>query len=226
MRTVAIIPARSGSKGLPGKNIADFHGKPLIHWTIKAAIDSGRFDSVIVSTDSQEIADAAKASGATVPGLRPAHLSTDEATTLDVISHVLEQSPADICVLLQPTSPLRTEADIRACLDMHNGDRPVVSVAPAKPWILTVREGFADPVFDFADRRQDAEYAMPNGAIYVFSAEYLRSGRQWWREAAVYMMPQERSVDIDTATDLEIARLLFCRGKSEKSEDEAWRMVL
>jgi len=211
MRTVAIIPARSGSKGLPGKNIVDFHGMPLIHWSIKAAIDTGRFDEVIVSTDSQEIADVATASGATVPGLRPAHLATDDATTLDVVSHVLGQSPADTCVLLQPTSPLRTAADISACLDLRHDNRPVVSVTAAKPWIFSVDGTVAEPVFDFAARRQDVEYAMPNGAVYVFSSDYLLSGRQWWREAIVYVMPQERSVDIDTATDLEIARLLFPR---------------
>ena len=227
MTTIAIIPARGGSKGLPGKNIIDFHGKPLIHWTIKAAIDSGCFDSVVVSTDSQEIAAAAVASGATVPGLRPSHLATDEATTHDVIVHVLDQSRADTVVVLQPTSPLRTANDIRACLDMYRSTgRPVVSATPAKPWLFTMIGDVATPAFDFTERRQDAEFLAPNGAVYVFSDEYARSGRKWWADAILYVMPQERSVDIDTPTDLVIAKALFSPPSVSVSEEEAWRMAL
>lgn len=227
MTTIAIIPARGGSKGLPGKNIIDFHGKPLIHWTVKAALDSGCFDAVVVSTDSQEIADAALASGATVPGLRPPHLATDEATTHDVIVHVLGQSPADTVVILQPTSPLRTGNDIRACLDMYRSTGcPVVSATPAKPWIFTMTGDVATPAFDFADRRQDAEFVTPNGAVYVFSAEYARSNRKWWCDAILYMMPQERSVDIDTPTDLVVAKALFSPPRYDVSEGIAWRMSL
>ena len=227
MPTIAIIPARGGSKGLPGKNIIDFHGKPLIYWTVKAALDSGCFDSVIASTDSQEIADAALASGATVPGLRPPHLATDEATTHDVIVYTLDQSPADTVVVLQPTSPLRTANDIRACLDMYrNTGRPVVSATPAKPWIFTMIGDVATPAFDFTARRQDAEFLAPNGAVYVFSDEYVRDNRQWWGDAILYVMPQERSVDIDTPTDLVIAKALFSPPRLDVSEEIAWRMAL
>lgn len=213
IRTAAFIPARGGSKGLPGKNIIEFHGKPLIHWTIKAALDSRCFDTVLVSTDSQEIADIAVASGAIVPWLRPAYLSTDEATTMDAVIHALDQSPADTVVVLQPTSPLRTSEDIRACVKKHlETGRPVVSVTAAKPWIFAKVGDSVTPAFDFADRRQDADYVSPNGAIYVLSADFVRSGRQWWLDAIPYVMPAARSIDIDTPTDLIIARALSVAG--------------
>lgn len=212
MKTIAVIPARGGSKGLPGKNIIEFHGKPLICWTVEAALDSRCFDAVLVSTDSQEIADIAVASGASVPWLRPPHLSTDEATTMDAVVHALDQSPADTVVVLQPTSPLRTAEDIRICVEMHRETgKPVVSVTEAKPWIFVKAGDSVKPAFDFAARRQDADYVSPNGAIYVFSADYARSGRQWWLDAMPYLMPTARSIDIDTPTDLVIARALYVK---------------
>ncbi|WP_428427362.1 cytidylyltransferase domain-containing protein [Pararhizobium sp.] len=212
MKTIAVIPARGGSKGLPGKNIIEFHGKPLICWTVEAALDSRCFDAVLVSTDSQEIADIAVASGVSVPWLRPPHLSTDEATTMDAVVHALDQSPADTVVVLQPTSPLRTAEDIRICVEMHRETgKPVVSVTEAKPWIFVKAGDSVKPAFDFAARRQDADYVSPNGAIYVFSADYARSGRQWWLDAMPYLMPTARSIDIDTPTDLVIARALYVK---------------
>ncbi|MGE4430278.1 MAG: acylneuraminate cytidylyltransferase [Sphingobium sp.] len=211
MSSIAIIPARGGSKGLPGKNIIDFHGKPLIHWTVWAALESGCFDQVIVSTDSEHIAEAAVKSGATFPGLRPSHLATDDASTIDVIAHVLEDHPAETVAVLQPTSPLRTSQDITGCIDLFKqiGGRPVVSVSPAKPWLLKREETTCTPVFDFATRRQDTEFFAPNGAVYIFSRQYLASGRVWWNDAALYVMPTERSIDIDTHADLIIAKALF-----------------
>ncbi|URK88665.1 hypothetical protein LP421_16905 [Rhizobium sp. RCAM05350] len=129
---------------------------------------------------------------------------------MDAVIHALDHLLADTVVVLQPTSPLRTAEDIRICVDMHRETgKPVVSVTAAKPWIFTKTGDSVTPAFDFATRRQDADYVSPNGAIYVFSAEYARSGRQWWLDAAPYLMPAERSIDIDTPTDLVIAKALY-----------------
>lgn len=115
---IAIIPARGGSKRLPGKNIKDLAGKPMIAWTIEAAIQSDIFDHILVSTDDEEIAKISKAFGANVPFLRPAEISTDHATTNDVVTHMVDWienkygQTVSIVTILQPTSPLRTAADI------------------------------------------------------------------------------------------------------------------
>ncbi|WP_274630125.1 cytidylyltransferase domain-containing protein [Arvimicrobium flavum] len=208
---LAVIPARAGSKGLPGKNIIDFHGRPLIEWTIRAARESGCCDTVLVSTDGQDIADKAIEAGAFVPWLRPAHLSDDKASSISVVLHALEQFPARTVILLQPTSPLRTATDISACFDLHVATgRPVVSVSPAKPWLFAkAADGRISPALEFAAQRQDAEFVAPNGAVYVFDADYLRSGRTWWEDAVAYTMPVERSIDIDTPHDLAVAKALF-----------------
>lgn len=209
---LAVIPARAGSKGLPGKNIVDFHGRPLIQWSISAALESGCCDTVLVTTDSQEIADIAVAAGAIAPWLRPKHLADDRASTTAVVLHALEQTPADVVVVLQPTSPLRTAEDISACVSLYCKEgKPVVSVCPAKPWLFCkAADGTLAPVVEFATQRQEAEYVSPNGAVYVFSARFLRSGESWWSVGALpYVMPPERSVDIDTPYDLAVARAVF-----------------
>jgi CMP-N,N'-diacetyllegionaminic acid synthase len=118
LRILALIPARSGSKGLPGKNVLNFSGKPLIEWSISAAKHANYIDDVLVSTDSQNIADIAKNAGANVPFLRPFELSTADASIVDVIKHVWKTyltsdgKNFDYVVLLQPTSPLRDSSHI------------------------------------------------------------------------------------------------------------------
>ncbi|MBP1888135.1 acylneuraminate cytidylyltransferase family protein [Ensifer mexicanus] len=209
---LALIPARSGSKGLPGKNIIEFHGRPLIHWSISAALESGCCNTVLVSTDSREIADIAIAGGAIAPWLRPQHLADDKASTMAAVVHALDQSPADIVVVLQPTSPLRTAGDVAACVSLYRETgKPVVSVCPAKPWLFRkTNSGALTPAIEFATQRQEVEYFSPNGAVYVFSAEFLRSGDAWWSVGALpYLMPPERSVDIDTPYDLTVAKAVY-----------------
>lgn len=111
---LAVIPARGGSKGIPGKNIKDLYGQPLISYTIQAALDCKKIDRVVVSTDSEKIAGVAKKYGADVPFLRPAALAMDTSKTIDAVIDVLErlQETYEYVVLLQPTSPLRTAEDI------------------------------------------------------------------------------------------------------------------
>ena len=122
---IAIIPARAGSKRLPGKNLLDIAGKPLIAWTIEAAVNAGLFERIIVSTDSREIADIAVEYGAEVPFLRPEELSGDNSTTADVLKHLLIASGLDedkLCThfaLLQPTSPLRNAENIKEAVDLR-----------------------------------------------------------------------------------------------------------
>lgn len=215
MAALAIIPARGGSRGIPRKNIVDFAGKPLIAWTIEAARQAG-IARVLVSTDDAEIAGVARRFDAEVPFLRPAHLSGDNAAALPVVLHALEQVEADTVVLLQPTSPLRTAADISGSLKLHQETgRPVVSVARAKPWLFSMSEdGSLAPSLPVQDRRQDAQFFAPNGAIYVANAMKLRDGESWWTNAVGYEMPSERSIDIDEPADLVIARALLENSKA------------
>lgn len=223
MTTLTVIPARGGSKGLPGKNIIDFGGRPLIHWTIAAAIESGVCGRIIVSTDDEAIAQIAVDGGAAVPFLRPAALATDEANSLDVVRHAIEtsQDASDekitTVVLLQPTSPLRNASDIARAYRLFSDAakrRPVVSISAVKfqpSWIFDLAPGGglsrafgADIV---ANRRQDSpQRYMPNGAIYIADAEAILSGGGFFEDAQGYVMPRERSVDIDDTDDLELAR--------------------
>lgn len=225
-RTIATICARGGSKGLPGKNIRPFAGRPLIAHTIAHALACGEIDGVYVSTDDQAIAQAALAAGAQVPYLRPAELATDAAPKLPVIEHLvrhLEQQGERIArvVDLQPTSPLRTTADLAAAL----------AVAPAADLVVSVTQAQDNPYFNLveqqpdgsvrlskgvgAGRRQDTPtvYAL-NGSIYVWQRAALAHAAQnglWSVRIAPCVMPRWRSVDIDTLEDFEYAEWLHAR---------------
>lgn len=220
MKTLALITARGGSKGIPGKNIRPLAGKPLIAWTIEAALASSLRADVVVSTDDEEIAAVARHCGARVPFMRPAALAADNSPGLDAVLHALEQLPAYTSVLLlQPTSPLRTASDIDACLSLArerravsvvavtecqthpswcyslSGDRRLVSIVPGEP----------------PARRQDLAPAYVfNGALYFADAAWLaRARRLVSAESLAYVMPAERSVDIDTMLDWRMAELLL-----------------
>ncbi|MBX3096492.1 MAG: acylneuraminate cytidylyltransferase family protein [Fimbriimonadaceae bacterium] len=215
-RITALVPARSGSKGVPGKNIRLLHEKPLIAWTIEAAFQSGVATEVFVSTDSAEIAAVATASGAEVPFLRPAELATDEATTLDVVLHLLDRvGDPDWLLLLQPTSPLRSGHDIAAARNLAKNCDAVVSVAPGKSPALMRHvnaDGFLSGLVDStATRRQDMpESLLLNGAIYLVRVTTLRSERTFLPlRTRPYLMPPSRSVDIDTPDDWRIAEALM-----------------
>lgn len=219
--TLALIPARAGSRGLPGKNLRPFGGKPLIAWTIEAVLQAQGADRVVVSTDGEEIAQAAREAGAEVPWLRPAHLATDEATTLDVAFHALDElGEFDWLLLLQPTSPLRKAGDIQESGRLRSGADGVVSVCAGKALPLLRYEdenGFLTPVTDAAaTRRQDMPTPwLLNGAIYWVRTEALRRERSFLPvRTRPYVMPLSRSVDIDDADDWAMAEALT-RLKSE-----------
>lgn len=223
---LGFIPARGGSKGIPGKNTIDVAGKPLIAWTIEAARESGIFDRVVVSTDSDDIATVAAAYGAEIPCRRPADLSGDEASVTSAALHmlaVLRQQDGyqpDYVVLLQPTSPLRTPEDIREAWKIAEAQdaEGIVSVTPAEGhplWLMTMDERDRLQLF-FSDtgkssRRQDQpELYAPNGAVFLVKTSVLLSGGDWYRcDKRAYVMPAERSLDVDSPWDLHLVRLVL-----------------
>lgn len=232
MQIVAIIPARGGSKGVPGKNIAIVGGKPLIAWTITAAIKANIFDRVIVSTDDATIAFVATQFGAEVPFLRPPHLAQDDTPTIDVLIHLLDwlaqnaDYRPDLVMLLQPTSPLRMAEDVREArllLDAKQADS-VVSVCLSEQhpyWMKQVDDDqrlrpFLNPT-ETHTRRQNLPptYAL-NGAIYLAKRELILTQRSFYTDNSyAYIMPPERSLDIDTPWDLHLVDLILRDKKYE-----------
>ncbi|MBP2460165.1 MULTISPECIES: acylneuraminate cytidylyltransferase family protein [unclassified Rhizobium] len=214
MRTLAIIPARGGSVRLPRKNILNFMGKPLIQWTVEAALESGVIDKVVVNTDDQEIADAGLKAGAEIPFLRPPHLATTGATTFDVVKHALETLDVapDYVILLQPTSPLRNANDIReafSLVDRRNAPA-VVSVSKHEMhWSVFRNVDEQGALYIPTELQSGGPTHCLNGAIYIERREpFLRTQSFTPPGTLAYVMPQERSVDIDTAIDFKLAEAL------------------
>lgn len=219
---LAIIPARRGSKRLPGKNLQLLGKKPLIQWTIEAAIKATLVSRVLITTDSDEILELGRQLGVDHLVTRPTELSGDTARTSDALSHAISQLtklPDSIC-LLQPTSPLRNSVDIDAaiCLHLAAPKRAVVSVCPVDhptAWsgILGENGSMAEIAkkLNCEKRSQDLpqEYRI-NGAIYLSqTAAFLASGSFINSSTVAYQMPRERSIDIDTSIDLIIAEAIF-----------------
>ena len=226
MNVLGLITARGGSKGIPRKNIADLHGKPLIAWTIEAALQSDVLNRVIVSTDDQEIAAVSRKYGAEVPFLRPAGLAADRSAHIPVIQHALQwveqdcgSLPEYVC-LLQPTSPLRTARHIAqavALLRKQNFDA-VVSVCEAKTHPFLTRKldenGLLQPFMPIPSgylRRQDFPPAYEiNGAIYLCrSSIVMKEGTLLPEKNGAFVMDEKSSLDIDTSDDLARARILL-----------------
>jgi len=222
-KILAIIPARGGSKGIPRKNIRLLAGKPLIAYSIETALKSRYIDKVVVSTDDEEIAEIAKKYGAQVIK-RPGKLARDKSPTLDTIKHVLETLEKNenyipnIIILLQPTSPLRSTEDINNAIELFlNEDcESVVGVCENVNlyWSFRVEDGHMKPIFGkkyLKMRRQDLPriYA-PNGAIFVSTPQILNIYGGFYCDKTVpYVMPPERSVDIDNEEDFILAEILM-----------------
>jgi CMP-N,N'-diacetyllegionaminic acid synthase len=219
---LAVIPARKGSKRLPGKNWRLFGGKPLVLWTIEAATRSSRLTQVLLSTDSPVIADLARGAGLDVPFLRPSSLATDSAKTVDVVKHSVDfvetRGPkVSSIVTLQPTSPLRSTTDIDAAIDVHLQDttRSVVSVSPVHPsaglWMFIEGDTLVPVTGSWpkvGNREAREAYAL-NGAIFVTPRKVLEAGDLVGPRPRPYIMPRERSVDIDDELDWQIAETLI-----------------
>ncbi len=218
---LAIITARGGSKGLPRKNVLPLAGRPLIGWSIAAALASDAVRRVVVSTDDPEITEVARAEGAEVPFLRPAELASDTATSVDVLRHALTECPGlDYFVLLQPTSPLRLATDIDAAWQrmQATGAASCVSVCETSesPWLMYLQseEGRLSRLLPEPPkglRRQDLPSAYRlNGAIYLARRDwFLANGRLIDADTVALVMPPERSVDIDTRADFDLAEGLL-----------------
>ena len=231
---MAIIPARSGSKGLKNKNILPLAGKPLIAYSIEAAIESRMFDVVFVSTDSEEYADIARQYGAEVPLLRPAEISGDRATSWSAVDHALEYYTSqgydiECLMLLQPTSPLRTANDIIGAFELKKAKNANAVVSVCKPdhspeWTLPLPENMDMTVYHekfanmVARQRLTQAYYRLNGAIYLTdTTHYQQSDDIYQSGCYAYEMPAERSFDVDTIVDFLICEALikYNQGKTE-----------
>lgn len=220
MIDLAIIPARSGSRGLPRKNIADLGGHSLISWTIRAACVSGVFKRVIVSTDSEEVVAYAKMHGVETPFIRPAYLATAEARSIDVVLHALDNTNTydGSFALLQPTSPFRSAYHLKQAVRKYLGSEvsSLVSATQGKPLGWQYQEtsnGRVQKVIKnsvLPHRRQDSSpvYVL-NGAIYLCSASKFRKSESLiFDDTVLYKMNFIDSIDIDYKNDLLLARAI------------------
>ncbi len=221
-KILAIIPARGGSKGLPGKNIMPLGGKPLIGWTIDAALNTNFIDKTIVSTDCQEISKVAVQLGASVPFIRPDEFSSDESTAVSVVYHALNtiDDNFDVIVLLQPTSPFRSEKHIRESLELYFSESAssVVSVCESDKspyWCFWRNDNNSiTPILSQENqfsRRQDLKKAFSlNGAIYILDVKKFINERKFiFEDSLSYVMDKESSVDIDDMMDLQLAQVIL-----------------
>ncbi len=220
MQAFAIIPARQGSKRLPGKNVLPFAGKPLIAWTIEAAVQAKQVTRTVVTTDSEEIASISRSYGAETPFLRPASLSLDGTPTLPVIQDAVERLrilPSDLVVVLQPTSPLRDSIDIDEAIKMFasSGDcDSLVSCyeiphrfSPSKLMRRGDKGLSLEPLEPLS--AGDVTYYARNGpAIIVTTADVLRKGSLYGQTSLLYEMPESKSIDIDSQLDFDVAEFL------------------
>lgn len=228
MNNIAIIPARSGSKGLKDKNIRKLSGMPLLGYSIRAAEESEMFSHIMVSTDSEQYAEIARCLGAEVPFLRSAQTSDDKAGSWDVVREVLGgyEEQFDTVCLLQPTSPLRTAEDIIAGYrELKDKDADAITSVCAMEhsplWAMTLDESLS--LMEFrrglveVPRQMLKTYYRINGALYIRRIRYeedvinILEGKEY-----AYIMDRNRSVDIDTIEDFEYSEFLIRRGYIEK----------
>ncbi len=217
---LGIIPARGGSKELPGKNIRYFCGKPLIAWTIQAGLGSKWIDRLILSSDDESIINVAHDWGCEVPFKRSFELAKDESTTVEVVLDALRRCPGyDYVVVLQPTSPLRLSVDIDNCLTecFKRNLKVAVSVSEALSspyWMFDLdKRGKLQPLIDkykIPKRRQNLPKAYQlNGAVYVAEANWLQINQNFITpETYGHVMPKYRSIDIDDELDFRIAEII------------------
>lgn len=217
---LGVISARGGSKRLPRKNLRPLGGKPLIAWTIEAARGSRYLDRVVLSSDDAEIIRVARQWNCEAPFVRPAELASDQAAGVGPVLHALEMLPDyALVVLLQPTSPLRTAADVDACIEacVERGAPACVSVRVADQspyWMFTLDAGRTlKPLMGgkLPERSQDlAPVYLLNGAVYVARTSWLREHRDFISPQTIaHVMPAERSADIDDARDFEYVESLI-----------------
>jgi N-acylneuraminate cytidylyltransferase/CMP-N,N'-diacetyllegionaminic acid synthase len=221
---IVLIPARGGSKGLPGKNVKSFHGKPMIEHSISVAKKSSLVEDVFVSTDSEEIAEVARKAGAKVPFLRPPELAYDNSLAIDAYLHFIHYYQTNIkslseLMILLPTSPLRAVEDIEKGIKLFyakEADSVISCVKMNHPlsWVRDIDEKgkLTIPLESSMKNRQDEKVMyIPNGSIYIFKISILEKKQYYTDKTYALEMPRERSVDIDTELDFFLAEKFYER---------------
>lgn len=239
MKVLAVVPARGGSKGVPGKNVRPLVGRPLLAYTSDCIRASRRITRALLSSDDAEILAVGRQLGLEAPFVRPASLAGDHVPSADVALHALghveqeEGEVYDAVVLLEPTAPLRTAEDIDAALDalLASDADSVVSVcrveAPHPGKMQVIEGGVLKPFMpdiwrDGIPRQKLFPVYFLNGAVYAVRREILqRTGSLWGARTLAYVMPPERSVNIDAALDFRIAEALLTQSHEKMGEDRA-----
>lgn len=220
---IAIVPARGGSKGLPGKNIKDLLGKPMIAYTIEEALKSKFISEVIISTDSREIEEVAIKYGAKSHFLRPDYLANDNAKAIDNYIYTIDRLNKDFgysiknFVVLQPTSPLRKVEDIDGAIRLFQDKKAdsVISYTeeyhPVEWHKYVTKDGKFENIFEekLLNRQENKKSYFPNGAVFVFDYKLIKQGIYYNENSYAYIMPRLRSVDIDTIEDFKYAEFLM-----------------
>jgi CMP-N-acetylneuraminic acid synthetase len=218
LKLLAIIPAKAGSQRVAKKNIIDFWGRPLISYTIEAALASGMFDRIVVSSESEEVLSVAKCFSGVTEIRRPDRLAVDPATVIDVCLHVLDtlQETYDYVFIMLPTTPLRTADDVRNVCRMlkEKGPEAVASVTrlpyPLR-FAFTLQEGGEMArAFPRMTKEADSRYVVDNGGIYAVKPKNIRQRELIPEGTLPYIMPFWASVDIDTYEDLDVAKAMYC----------------
>jgi N-acylneuraminate cytidylyltransferase len=220
LETLAIIPARGGSKGIPRKNLRELHGRPLIEWTIRSALAAKRLGRVVVSTDDGEITEVSRRAGADVPFRRPAELALDATPTEPVMLHALDELERlgyrpDAVVLLQPTSPARRPGSIDAAIELLDTARADSVVGVCENHHFFWRKPQApEALYDYRNRprRQDItdRWYRENGSIYVTRTSTLRTEKnRLGGRIAMHVMSEQESWEIDTEADLRVVAALM-----------------
>lgn len=226
---LAIIPARGGSKGLPGKNIRLLDGKPLIAHTIEAALASKKITKIIISTDDESIAAVCRDYDVEIPFMRPKELAGDNSLIVETYLYTLKRineeqgTDFDSIIALLPTCPLRTGEDIDKAVEIfeHKNADSVISFYEAPhpvQWYRTIDDNGVLrallPEGDrLANRQEEKKSYLPNGAIYIFKVELLQQHKYYSDRTYPYVMPAERSIDIDTQFDFDLAECLIQKRK-------------
>lgn len=227
-KILCVIPARGGSKGLPGKNIKKLTGKPLIAYSIEHARGSKYIDRTIISTDSRQIANVAKQWGGEIPFLRPKSLAMDKTSTIDALLHAVswmeekEKFVFDVLVLLHVTTPLRNIEDVDKCIELlfkKDTDN-----------VFSVRKAYKNPYFNMVEVKKSGKVVLVkrgeytsrqsappvfdiNSSIYVWWKDVLKEKKSLFPgRTRIYLMPKERSVDIDDYLDFRMAEMLLSNG--------------
>ncbi|HQW86395.1 MAG TPA: acylneuraminate cytidylyltransferase family protein [Flavobacteriales bacterium] len=239
MRVLYLIPARGGSKGLPGKNVRPLLGRPLIAWSVAAALEAARTrpGRVVVSTDDAAIADTARSAGAELPFLRPAELATDTASSMDVVLHALDHleqagEAMDLVCMLEPTSPQRTAADVLAAIDLllaTPGAESVVGVCRTEgghPAFLARMDDacfirpYAGERFVFKRRQEIDDVYFFEGSLYIARSSSLRERRSFYHERTLgHVMPKWKSFEVDDPVDLILIEALM-KARQEGTIDD------